>query len=111
MNNLFMLRRILPLYHNRYKISLILLSSSSSSSSSSKAIYSRMKGLIDSKQYEKALSIFDQESHLCKDIEINMALKACINLKDHQRGMNIQKKLSQNSLENPYIQTTLIQFY
>ncbi|CAF1159522.1 unnamed protein product [Adineta steineri] len=109
MNNLFMLRRILPLYHNRSKISLTLLSSSSSSSS--KAIYSRMKGLIDSKQYEKALSIFDQESHLCKDIEINMALKACINLKDYQRGMNIQKKLSQNSLENPYIQTTLIQFY
>ncbi|CAF5045388.1 unnamed protein product, partial [Rotaria magnacalcarata] len=54
---------------------------------------------------------FDQQSHSCTDFEINLALKACISLNEYQRGMNIRKKLSQNSLNNPYIQTTLIQFY
>ncbi|CAF1421845.1 unnamed protein product [Rotaria magnacalcarata] len=102
MNSLFMFRRTVSLYQNLYK---------TSSSLSPREIYSRMKKLIDSKEYKKTLDFFDQQSHSCTDFEINLALKACISLNEYQRGMNIRKKLSQNSLNNPYIQTTLIQFY
>ncbi|CAM4821705.1 unnamed protein product [Rotaria magnacalcarata] len=98
-----MLRRILSLYQIRYAASSIL--------SSSKEIYLRVKKLLDSKEYQKVLNLFDQQSHLCKDIEINMALRACINLNDYQRGINIQEKLSQDSLNNSYIQTSLIRLY
>ncbi|CAF2128188.1 unnamed protein product, partial [Rotaria magnacalcarata] len=103
MNDSFMLRRILSLYQIRYAASSIL--------SSSKEIYLRVKKLLDSKEYQKVLNLFDQQSHLCKDIEINMALRACINLNDYQRGINIQEKLSQDSLNNSYIQTSLIRLY
>ncbi|CAF3444416.1 unnamed protein product [Rotaria socialis] len=101
-----MFRRIVSLYQNLYKTSSI-----SSSSLSSREIYSRMKQLMDSKEYKKTLDFFDQQSHSCTDFEINLALKACISLNEYQCGMNIQKTLSQNSLNNPYIQATLIQFY
>ncbi|CAF2115377.1 unnamed protein product [Rotaria magnacalcarata] len=101
-----MFRRIVSLYQNLY-----ITSSISSSSLSSREIYSRMKQLMDSKEYKKTLDFFDQQSHSCTDFEINLALKACISLNEYQCGMNIQKTLSQNSLNNPYIQATLIQFY
>ncbi|CAM4780263.1 unnamed protein product [Rotaria magnacalcarata] len=102
MNSLFVFRRTVSLYQNLYK---------TSSSLSPREIYSRMKKLIDSKEYKKTLDFFDQQSHSCTDFEINLALKACISLNEYQRGMNIRKNFSQNSLNNPYIQTTLIQFY
>jgi hypothetical protein len=70
-----------------------------------------MKKLIDSKQYQKALDLFQQQSKLPTDISVNMALKACTKLHDYQRGINIEKQLSSHSRNDPFIQTSLIQFY
>jgi len=70
-----------------------------------------MKKLIDSKQYQKALDLFQQQSKLRTDISVNMALKACTKLHDYQRGINIEKQLSSHSRNDPFIQTSLIQFY
>jgi len=40
-----------------------------------------------------------------------MALKVRTKLSDYKRGMNIQQKISSHSLNNPFIQTSLIHFY
>jgi hypothetical protein len=105
MNSLSMFRRFLSLYPKIYKTSSV------SSSPSSIKLDLTMKKLIDSKQYRKALDLFDQQCHLCSDVIINMALKACTKLHDYQRGMNIQRQLSPHSLNIPFIQTSLIHFY
>ncbi len=86
-------------------------SSISSSLSSSFKLGSTMKKLIDSKQYRKALDLFDEQSEMFSDITINLALKACTKLNDRQRSIKIQQQLSSKSLKNPFIQTSLIQFY
>ncbi|CAF1449460.1 unnamed protein product, partial [Rotaria sordida] len=70
-----------------------------------------MKKLIDSKQYKEALDLFDQQTEICNNFTIDMAIKACTILNDYKRGITIQQKLSSNSLNNPYIQTSLIRFY
>ncbi|CAF3648584.1 unnamed protein product [Rotaria sordida] len=70
-----------------------------------------MKKLIDSKQYKEALDLFDQQTEICNNFTIDMAIKACTILNDYKRGITIQQKLSSNSLNNPYIQTSLIHFY
>jgi hypothetical protein len=70
-----------------------------------------MKKLIDSKQYQKAIDLFEQQSNLCTDISVNMALKACTKLHDYQRGIKIEKQLSSHSRNNHFIQTSLIHFY
>jgi len=106
LNTLLVFRRCLSLCEKRYKISSI-----SSSSSSSTKLDLTMKKLIDSQQYEKALNLFDQQSESSTDICITMALKACTKLQDYKRGMNIQRQLSSRSLNNPFIQTSLIHFY
>lgn len=78
---------------------------------SSVKLNSTIQKLINSKQYKEALDLFDQKFETCTDYTINMAIKACTALNDHTRGINIQQKLSSNSLNNSYIQTSLIQFY
>jgi hypothetical protein len=70
-----------------------------------------MKKLIDSKQYQKALDLFQQQSGPRTDVFVNMALKACTKLHDHQCGINIEKQLTSHSRNNPFIQTSLIHFY
>ncbi|CAF3185331.1 unnamed protein product [Rotaria socialis] len=70
-----------------------------------------MKSLVDSKQYEKALKLFNEQSQISTDFTINMAIKACTKLHDYQQGVNIKEKLSPKTLNNPYIQTSLIHFY
>jgi len=70
-----------------------------------------MKKLIDSKQYQKALDVFDKQSKMLTDFDINMALKSCSKLHDYQRGIKIHQQLSSNSLNNCFIQTSLIHFY
>ncbi|CAF4068573.1 unnamed protein product, partial [Rotaria magnacalcarata] len=40
-----------------------------------------------------------------------MAIKACTKLHDYQQGVSIKEKLSPKTLDNPYIQTSLINFY
>ena len=107
-NRFSIFRRLLTQYKQTNEISSSI---SSSSSSSTIKLGSTMKQLIDSKQYQKALDLFDQESKISSNIIINLALKACTKLNDYQRGMKIQQQLSSKSLENPFIQTSLIHFY
>ncbi|CAF1219763.1 unnamed protein product [Adineta ricciae] len=71
----------------------------------------QMKKLIDSKRYRHALDIFDKQSHAADDFALNMALKACSNLPDYRRGLEIVRQLSPKSLNNPFIQTSLVHFY
>ncbi|CAF1390815.1 unnamed protein product [Adineta ricciae] len=77
----------------------------------STTLNARMKKLIDSKQFRHALDIFDKQSHAADDFALNMALKACSNLPDYRRGLEIVRQLSPKSLNNPFIQTSLIHFY
>jgi hypothetical protein len=102
--NLSIFRRFSCLYKTRYL-------TYSTSSSKTTNLYFSMKKLIDSKQYQKALDLFQQQSKLPTDISVNMALKACTKLHDYQRGINIEKQLSSHSRNDPFIQTSLIQFY
>ncbi len=108
MNNSFMFRRILRFYQKTHTIQSISLSSSSSSS---KDIDLIMKKLMDDKEYKQVLDLFDKQTKPCKDTVTDMVIKACIHLNKHQRITDIQEKLSPQLLNNPYIQTTLIQFY
>ncbi|CAF0789637.1 unnamed protein product [Rotaria sordida] len=59
----------------------------------------------------KALDLFDQKFEICTDFTIALAIKACTILNDYKRGINIQQKLSSNSLNNSYIQTSLIHLH
>jgi hypothetical protein len=83
----------------------------SSSSSSSTFSKSTMKKLIDAKEYRKALDLLEKEGEKSSDIHINLALKACTRLHDYQYGKKIHKELSPSSLNNLFIQTSLIHFY
>ena len=78
---------------------------------SSTKLYAQMKKLIDCKQFRHALDVFDKQSHIADDLALNMALKACSNLQDYQRGLEIVRQLSPKSLNNPFIQTSLLHFY
>ncbi|CAF1522535.1 unnamed protein product [Rotaria sordida] len=100
--SMYRFRCFLPLYQNNNKKYSI---------SSSVTLNSRMKKLIDSKQYKEALDLFDQQTEICNNFTIDMAIKACTILNDYKRGITIQQKLSSNSLNNSYIQTSLIHFY
>ena len=70
-----------------------------------------MKKLINAKEYQKALNLFQQHPKERNDILITLALKACTKLGDYQSGIKIQQQLSTDSLNDPYIQTSLINFY
>jgi sensor histidine kinase regulating citrate/malate metabolism len=74
---------------------------------------STMKKLIDVQQYHEALHVFDEHSHSksLSDISFNLALKACTKLRSYQRGTEIHRQLSSQSLANPFIQSSLIHFY
>ncbi|CAF1249238.1 unnamed protein product [Rotaria magnacalcarata] len=70
-----------------------------------------MKTLIDSKEYKKALNLLYEHYDISTDFTKNMAIKACIRLHDYNEGHRILQKLSPTSLNDPYIQTSLIHFY
>ena len=78
---------------------------------SSRQIESRMKKLIDTKEYEQVLNLFDRHASSSTDITRTLALKACTKLHDAQRGRKIHRLLSDQSLRNSSIQTSLIHFY
>jgi len=104
MNNLSIFRRFSGLYKTKYL-------TYSTSSSKTTNLYFSMKKFIDSKQYQKALDLFQQQSELRTDVSVNMALKACTKLHDYERGINIEKQLSSDLRNNRFIQTSLIHFY
>ncbi|CAF0944362.1 unnamed protein product [Adineta ricciae] len=93
---------VLPLY----EISTVVTARHASTT-----LNAQMKKLIDSKQFRHALDIFDKQSHAADDFALNMALKACSNLPDYRRGLGIVRQLSPKSLNNPFIQTSLVHFY
>ncbi len=72
----------------------------------------QMKQFNDTKQFNKAISLFNL--HLKKQptpLIINQALKACIHLNDLQRGKIIHQGLSPFLLNNHFIRTNLIRLY
>ncbi|CAF1668310.1 unnamed protein product, partial [Adineta ricciae] len=83
----------------------------SSSSSPSMKLGLAMKQLIDSKQYEKVLNLYAENCKSCNHFSIDMTLKACIKLNDDQHVKTIEKNLTKELLNNPFVQTSLIQFY
>jgi hypothetical protein len=97
-----MLRR-LSLYGTKFKAFSTLLSSTN--------LCLEMKKLIDSKQYRKALDLFQKQSESRTDISINMAIEACTKLHDYQQGINIQQQLTPSSLNNSFIQRSLLDFH
>lgn len=80
-------------------------------SSSSIQINTNMKKLIQSQQYRQALEYFDCQVSMCNNITVTLALKACTKLNDYQYGFRNHQQLSLKSLEDSFIQTSLIHFY
>jgi hypothetical protein len=78
-------------------------------------LVTQMKLLNDQKQFKKALELFDQHKDnkigTCSDLMINQVLKACANIGDLQRGLNIHHMISSRTKKNPYILTSLIHLY
>ncbi|UJR24035.1 hypothetical protein I4U23_027000 [Adineta vaga] len=72
-----------------------------------------MKKLNDRKEFVKALDLFDKHKQqtILTDRILVQAFKACTQLGYLERGQVIHKNLSNSSLKNSYIQTTLINFY
>jgi hypothetical protein len=72
---------------------------------------STIKRLIDSRQYQQVIDLFHRQPQLSTDSIITMVLKASANLRDYRTGVHIHQQLTKKSLDNPYIQTSLIHFY
>jgi anionic cell wall polymer biosynthesis LytR-Cps2A-Psr (LCP) family protein len=82
---------------------------------SSTAIYvsNQMKQLNNVKQFRKVIDLFNSyiQNDIPTDVIINQTLKACLELKDFQRGIEIHRNLSAQSLNNSSIQYNLIHLY
>ena len=87
------------------------INSISFSSLSLNQVESAMKRLINVKQYREALDLYTQSSHGPTAVSSTLALKACAKLHDYQRGVHIHHQLSSETLENSFLQTSLIHFY
>ena len=79
--------------------------------SSALKLNSKIKQLIESRQYRQALDLFDKQSHLSTNSTITLALKASTLARSYKHGVQIHQQLSKQSLTNPWIQTSLIHFY
>ncbi|CAF3542686.1 unnamed protein product [Rotaria socialis] len=104
LNSLFRYEFLPVFYGKRNKTSSVVLAVS-------RKLNSTMKTLIDSKEYKNALNLFHEHYDRSTDFTRNMAIKACTNLCDCQEGHKILQKLPATSLNNPYIQTSMIHFY
>ena len=72
----------------------------------------QMKQMNDAKQFHKAMSLFNRYvQKQPTSLIISQALKACIHLKDFDRGKTIHQQLSPPLLSNPFVRTNLIQLY
>ncbi|CAF3356567.1 unnamed protein product [Rotaria socialis] len=79
--------------------------------SSSNEINLKMKKLIDSQQYKRALEFFDRQLSICNNMTFSLALKTCSKLNDYQYGIRIHQQLPVKALNDKFIQTSLIHFY
>ncbi len=82
-----------------------------STSSSLLNLSSSMKKLIDAQKYQQALDLFHQNSKYASDVAINLALTACTKLKNLEEGITIHQHLSPQSMNNSFINTSLIHLY
>ncbi|CAF1587481.1 unnamed protein product [Adineta ricciae] len=73
----------------------------------------QLKQLNAKKQYEKVIDLFGKytKKNLSDDTTINQMLKACVELGDTKRGLDIYQRLSSQSKENHLIQTNLIRLF
>ena len=78
---------------------------------SAKKLDLSMKSLINSKDYKKALDLFEEQTAFATNVSFNMAIKACTELREHERGYQMIKHLPSPSLQNYFIQTSVIRFY
>lgn len=72
----------------------------------------QMKRLNDDRQFQKVITLYD--SHIDQHqntLVANQALKACIELGDLNRGIQIHQNLSSFSINNSFIQISLIRLY
>ncbi|CAF1686940.1 unnamed protein product, partial [Adineta ricciae] len=79
------------------------------------SIETQMKTLNDTQQFRKTLDVFDKHKDkyqtMITDRVVVQALRACARLGFLDRGQTIHQKLSDNLLNNVYVQTSLINFY
>ena len=61
--------------------------------------------------YRKSLALFTENPSARSDACISQALKACSKLQDFQRGKEIHQQLKSRSINNSFIQTSLINLY
>ncbi|CAF0973398.1 unnamed protein product [Rotaria sordida] len=105
------IKNIYSIYRFQRVLSIYQKNNTKFSNSSSIKLNLTLQKLFGSKQYKEAFEIVDQNFDICTDITINMAIKACAISKDYTRGINIHRKLSSHSINNSYIQASLIQLY
>ncbi|CAM4827294.1 unnamed protein product, partial [Rotaria magnacalcarata] len=118
------------IYRFQRLLSLYQKNNETLSISSSMKFNATLKKVLDSKQYKEALDLFGQKFEICTGFTIDMAIKPCTISKaqpfravsdglsdgrmtllgDYKHGFNIQKD-SSNSLNNPFIQVSLIRLY
>ncbi|CAF1305070.1 unnamed protein product [Rotaria sordida] len=98
-------------YQFQRLFSLYKTNNEKNSISSPAHLNSTIKKLIDTKQYKQAVDLCYQNLEKCTNYTISIAINACNILNDYQRGIDIKEKISSNSLQNSYIQTSLIRFY
>jgi hypothetical protein len=74
-----------------------------------------MKKLNDAKQFDKALSLYDQHEKpnplLISNKVVTQALKASTKLLDRQRGLTISKKIPLSSMDDSYLLASLIHMF
>ena len=71
----------------------------------------KMKKMIDARQYKDVLDLLERQSQPVDDTVFNIALKACTKLNAFHHGIKLHQQLSEKSLANPFIQSSLIHFY
>lgn len=76
-------------------------------------VESQIKNLNDRKEFSKAIALFNKHKHeqIPTDRSIVQVLKACTQLRDVKLGIKIHKELSNHSLKNVHIRSSLIHFY
>jgi hypothetical protein len=70
-----------------------------------------MKTLIDKHKYQEALTLFDQNPISASNTDITLALKACAKLKNLERGKTIHQYISSRSINDSFLNTSLIHLY
>ena len=74
----------------------------------------QMKQLNDKKKYREAIELFEsslQQNKSSTKLLFDQALRACIELKDFQRGIEIESKISSNWMQNLFIRNRLIRLH